>query len=138
MSRFNTAQEIYNCLGEFYKETFLENPQMINKLSELGKVVRYYYTEPEAQITYFVDKDKVLQFDMGETNLVPDITMSMKGDLAHQYQLGKVNLVVAMTRGQIKTKGPIQPLLKLQPMGKVLIAKYPVWLAEKGFDKLEK
>lgn len=138
MSYFKTAQDLYNVLGLFMKEMNGGDPAVVAKLSELGKVIRYSYTEPEAQITFFADKDKEFQYDMGETNLVPDITMSMKGDIGHEYYQGKVNLVAAMTRGQIKSKGPIQPLLKLTPLAKKAIDAYPSWLKEHSFDNLQK
>lgn len=137
MPYFKTAEELYNVLGQFMKDCNSAD-EVLTKLSEVGKIVRYAYTEPEAQVTYFVDKNKNLTFDCGETDLVPEIIMSMKGDIAHEFWLGKVNLVAAMTRGQIKSKGPIQPLLKLTPLTKGMQAKYPSWLKEHGFENLEK
>ena len=45
----------------------------------------------------------------------PDVEMTMKADIAHQFWHGKINLMAALARRQIIAKGPIPKILKLLP-----------------------
>ena len=40
----------------------------------------------------------------------------MDADTAHRFWLGKVNVTVALARGQMKAKGPVAKILKLVPL----------------------
>ena len=42
--------------------------------------------------------------------------MTMEADTAHRFWLGKVNVTVALARGQMKAKGPVAKILKLVPL----------------------
>ena len=42
--------------------------------------------------------------------------MTMDADTAHRFWLGKVNVTVALARGQMKAKGPVAKILKLVPL----------------------
>ena len=44
--------------------------------------------------------------DLGETDLEPEVVMTMDADMAHLFWLGKVNVTVALARGQMKANGP--------------------------------
>jgi len=45
--------------------------------------------------------------------------MEINADVAHGFWLGKVNLMVAITKGDIKVKGPIPRIIKLLPIKNV-------------------
>ena len=51
----------------------------------------------------------------------PEVVMSMEADTAHRFWLGKVNVTVALARGQIKAKGPVAKILKLVPLTKPVL-----------------
>ena len=46
------------------------------------------------------------QVDFGPTEMQPEIVMSMEADTAHKFWLGKVNVTMALAKGQMKAKGP--------------------------------
>lgn len=62
--------------------------------------------------------------------------MTMKADIAHQFWLGKVNLVAALAKGQMKAVGPIQSIIKLIPVIKPAFELYPQYLKEIGRSDL--
>ena len=62
--------------------------------------------------------------------------MTMKGDVAHQFWMGKVNLLAALSRRQIVAKGPIPKTLKLLPAIAPSYEKYPRYLEERGHGDL--
>jgi putative sterol carrier protein len=72
------------------------------------------------------------QVDLGPTQLEPEVTMSMEADTAHRFWLGKVNVTVALARGQMKAKGPVAKILKLVPLVKPVFPRYQAQLERQG------
>ena len=68
----------------------------------------------------------------GATDLKPDVSMSMKADVSHEFWHGKVNLVAALSKKQIVAEGSIPKILKLLPAVQPLYKIYPVLLKKKG------
>jgi putative sterol carrier protein len=58
--------------------------------------------------------------------------MTMESDTAHRFWLGKVNVTVALARGQIKAKGPVTKILKLIPLVRPAFPRYRAMLEEAG------
>ena len=56
----------------------------------------------------------------------------MDADTAHRFWLGKVNVTVALARGQMKAKGPVAKILKLVPLTKPIFPRYRAILEESG------
>jgi hypothetical protein len=62
--------------------------------------------------------------------------MSMEADTAHRFWLGKVNVTVALARGQMKAKGPVAKILKLVPLVKPVFPRYRAQLEAAGRNDL--
>ena len=62
--------------------------------------------------------------------------MPMDADTAHRFWLGKVNVTVALARGQMKAKGPVAKILKLVPLTKPIFPRYRAMLEESGRQDL--
>ena len=58
--------------------------------------------------------------------------MTMDADVAHRFWLGKVNVTIAIARGQIRTKGPVAKILKLVPLVKPVFPRYRAQLEAAG------
>ena len=63
----------------------------------------------------------------------PEVVMSMEADTAHRFWLGKVNVTVALARGQIKAKGPVAKILALT---KPVFPRYKAQLEAQGREDL--
>jgi putative sterol carrier protein len=74
--------------------------------------------------------------DCGPTNMEPEVVMSMEADTAHRFWLGKVNVTVALARGQMKAKGPVAKILKLVPLVKPVFPRYRALLEQDGREDL--
>ena len=74
--------------------------------------------------------------DFGESDMEPEVTMSMEADTAHRFWLGKVNVTVALARGQITAKGPVAKVLKLVPLAKPIFPRYVAQLEAQGRQDL--
>ena len=115
------------------------DPKVGPKIAKSKIVIQFRYTEPDAMTTVNA-KDKPTQENayvdviQGDCDLNADVSMSMKADVAHQFWLGKINLVSALAKGEIKATGPIPKILKLLPAIKPLYDEYPKILRENGME----
>ena len=66
----------------------------------------------------------------------PEVTMEMKADTAHRFWLGKVNVTMAIARGEIKPQGPVSKILKLVPLTKPVFPRYKALLEAEGRQDL--
>jgi hypothetical protein len=53
-------------------------------------------------------------------------------DDANRFWLGRLNLVMAMAKGQVKAKGSVPEMLKMLPLAKPLYARYEARLRSQG------
>jgi hypothetical protein len=140
MAVFQDSDQFYACVGELMDRA-KKDPQVGPKIAKSGIIIQFRYTTPEAMTTINA-KDKPTQpgafVDVihGPTELKPDVTMSMKADIAHAFWHGKVNLLSALAKKDIVAQGPIPKILKLLPAVEPLYKTYPVLLREKGYGEL--
>ena len=76
------------------------------------------------------------QVDFGDTAMEPEVVMTMEADTAHRFWLGKVNVTVALARGQMKARGPVAKILKLVPLVKPVFPRYRAQLEQQGRQDL--
>jgi hypothetical protein len=140
MAVFQDADQLYECVGELMDRAKTD-PKVGPKIGKSGIIIQFQYTDPDA-VTTVNCKDKPTQpgayVDVinGPCDWKPDIVLSMKADIAHQFWHGKVNLVGALAKKQIVAKGPIPKILKLLPAVEPLYKDYPALLHEKGYDSM--
>ena len=98
--------------------------------------MQYRYRNPDSQITVKLITAEEGQVDLGPTRLEPEVVMTMDADTAHRFWLGKVNVTVALARGQMKAKGPVAKILKLVPLTKPVFPRYKAQLEAAGRSDL--
>lgn len=135
MPYFKDAQEVYDTVGKLFVE-LTEDEELAPKFRKADTIVRYEYTEPESAITVRLQEDHEGQVDFGETEMEPEVTMRMKADTAHKFWLGKVNVTMAIARGEIKPQGPVSKILKLVPLTKPVFPRYREQLEADGRQDL--
>jgi putative sterol carrier protein len=132
---FKDADEVYKYIGTLF-EQLAEDDELAPKFRKANTIVQYQYREPESQITVSLMEDGEGQVDCGETTMEPEVVMTMDADTAHRFWLGKVNVTVALARGQMKAKGPVAKILKLVPLTKPIFPRYRSLLEEDGREDL--
>ncbi len=135
MPYFKDAQDVYDTIGKLFAD-LADDPELSPKFRKANTVLQYAYSDPESVITLLLKEDEDSRVDFGETDLEPEVVMSMEADTAHLFFLGKVNVTVALARGQIKAKGPVAKILKLVPLTKPLFPRYKAQLEQQGRDDL--
>jgi putative sterol carrier protein len=126
---FKDADEVYAYIGRLFEE-LADDDELAPKFRKANTIVQYRYREPESQITVKLVEGEDGQVDCGTTTLEPEVVMTMDADTAHRFWLGKVNVTVALARGQMKAKGPVAKILKLVPLVKPVFPRYRAILEE--------
>ena len=140
MAVFQDSEQFYACVGELM-DLAKKDSQVGPKIAKSGIIIQFRYSNPEAMTTINA-KDKPTQQGAfcdvfhGPCNLKPDVTMTMKADVAHAFWHGKVNLLSALAKKEIVAQGPIPKILKLLPAVEPLYKVYPAMLREKGYANL--
>ena len=141
MAIFKDIEELRTCFGRLYDEAQRDS-RIAPKIKDSHLVIQFRYDEPRAVVTINAAAPPSQQgtyFDVFWTelsNVRPDIEMTMKADVAHQFWHGKVNLMAALARRQIVAKGPIPKILKLLPAVEPMYEMYPRILHDLGRDDL--
>ena len=135
MAYFKDADEVYQYIGKLFEDLAVDD-ELAPKFQKANTIVQYQYRNPESQITVKLIEGEDGQVDFGDTAMEPEVVMTMEADTAHRFWLGKVNVTVALARGQMKAKGPVAKILKLVPLVKPVFPRYKKMLTEAGREDL--
>jgi hypothetical protein len=131
LAYFKDEQEVYQFIGKLFQD-LADDDDLGPKFRKANTIVQYQYRNPESQITIKMLDGEDGAVDLGQTALDPEVVMTMDADTAHRFWLGKVNVTVALARGQMKAKGPVAKILKLVPLTKPVFPRYQKMLEEAG------
>jgi putative sterol carrier protein len=134
---FKDADEVYAYIGKLFQD-LAEDDELGPKFRKADTIVQYQYRDPESTITVRIQDGEEGQVDLGATSMEPEVVMTMDADTAHKFWLGKVNVTVALARGQMKAKGPVAKILKLVPLTKPVFPRYRKMLEDAGREDLLK
>jgi hypothetical protein len=141
MAVFKSYDELYTYFSRLYDEA-KGDARVAPKIKASNLVIQFRYDDPNAVVTINAAAPPTQDgayFDVlwgDDTGLKPDVQMSMKADVAHQFWHGKVNLMAALARRQIIAKGPIPKILKLLPAVEPMYEMYPQILRTMGREDL--
>jgi hypothetical protein len=132
---FKDDQEVYQFIGKLFQD-LADDDELGPRFRRADTVVQYRYTNPASQITVKMKDGEDGQVDFGDTGMDPEIVMAMEADTAHRFWLGKVNVTMAMAKGQMKAKGPVAKILRLVPLVKPVFPRYQQMLKDAGREDL--
>jgi putative sterol carrier protein len=132
MVAFTSSEDLRRYVGGIFEQA-LEDDKLGPKLSGTGVTLKLVTTDPDAVLVMDLPNKKI---GLGTPGDPADATMRMTSDLANRFWQGKVNLPVAMARGQVKIDGRMAALLKLVPSTKQLFPAYVALLQRDGRDDL--
>lgn len=141
MGVFKDQAELREYLGRLYDRA-KGDARIAPKIRDSSLVIRFRYEDPHDVVTINAAAPPTqaeAYFDViwgDEVDLKPNIEMSMKADIAHQFWHGKINLMTALTRRQIIAKGPIPKILKLLPAVEPMYEMYSQLLREAGREDI--
>ena len=131
MGVFTDQQHFYSVLVPFFNR-LKDDPGIGPRVLQSGLVIKFVYHQPDAVIFIDCPGDRIIQDD---DPLKADVTMTMDADVAHKFWLGRLSLMVALTKRQIVAKGPVAKIMKLLPIIKDSYAMYQEYLREIGMEE---
>jgi putative sterol carrier protein len=132
---FKDADDVYATLGKLFQD-LAKDPDLGERFRKANTIVQYEYRDPDATVTVRMREGEPGQVDFGETEMEPEVTMTMEADTAHRFWLGQVDVTRALARGQIKATGPVAKILKLVPLTKPVFPIYKAQLERQGREDL--
>ena len=137
MPYFKDAEDVYSTLGKLF-EDIVADEEIGPQLRSTDTIVQYRMRRPDSQLTLQVLEENEPRVDFGVTELRPEVVLAMDADTAHKFWLGKVNVTVALARGQISARGPVAKILKLVPLVMPVRTRYAEQLRAAGREDLAK
>ncbi len=130
---FENAEELYKIFAITVDK--IKNDKALNdKLSNLGMTLQLKVPNIDAIITIECKGDLVASF--GPSSIQPDTTTINNDDIFVKFWQGKLNLMIAITKGQVKTQGAITKTLKLLPAINPVYKMFAQALKEGGREDL--
>jgi hypothetical protein len=137
VGRFKDEKDVYAFIGRLFQE-LADDPELAPKFRRADTIVQYQMRDPDSQITVDMRPGRDIQVDLGQSDLDPEVVMSLTADTAHGFWLGKVNVTTALARGEIKARGPVAKVLRLVPLVQPTFPRYEQILRDAGrMDLLE-
>ena len=131
MGNFKDDRQVYAVLGRLFQDV-LADPVLAPQVQRLDGVVQFQHRNPNATITIKAVKGEEPVVDLGATEMRADVIVVMDADTAHAFWLGRVNATLALNKGQIKAKGPVDKVLRLVALVKPIHKRYAQLLVELG------
>jgi len=128
---FSDGEEVYRYIGGLLTGV-IGDEELGAKLKQADTTVQFRYRDPEAVITFQLIDGEDVRVDLGTSDLEPEIVMTADADVAHLFWLGRVNVTVALARGQMTATGPVAKILKLVPLIKPVFPRYRELLEREG------
>jgi hypothetical protein len=137
MPYFKDAEDVYAHLGRLF-EDIIADEELGQRFKGADTIIQIRMRRPDSQVTLKALQEEDLVVDFGVTELRPEVVLAMDADTAHRFWLGKVNVTVALARGQISARGPVAKILKLVPLVDPVRGRYESRLQDAGREDLAK
>lgn len=132
MSALKDPGEVHRYIGGIFEEVF-RDPSLRTAFAKSGVVLKLRFHDPDTVMVVDMVKGEVRPGDPKEPATVE---ISTTGDVGHRFWLGQVNISLALMKGEMRAKGPIDKIIKLVPLARQVFPKYREMLARSGRDDL--
>ena len=134
------ADDLYRIYG-YFMDRILMDPKIGPKMAKAGIIIRFIYTDPEAEITIDLRNPPAKpgyygNYYLGPCELKEDVWSKQAADFSHSFWHGFENPVAAVTRGKVRQGGKVTAMLKLLPVVRPAFQMFPVALGELGLEHL--
>ena len=100
MAYFKDAQDVYDTLGKLFVD-LADDDELGPKFRKADTIVRYEFRDPDSQITVRLQPDQPGDVDFGDSDMEPDVVMSMEADTAHKLPQESLRLGGASGRYRV-------------------------------------
>ena len=134
MPKYDNVDDLYTFVGGIFDHAWAD-PDLGPKFSATGAVLLVKCTDPDSEVVLDMPNQKAYP-SVAEAPVAPNATLKMSSETANAFWQGKVNMTLAMAKGQVKAEGSVMKVLKLVPNVKHLFPVYVQSLRASGRDEL--
>lgn len=141
-NRPGLTPEQMQTVGKIFGERVFSHPDVKPKLQASKIRIQFQYYEErwqpagtEVHVTIDCGQEPIA-LHMGACDVKPEVIMRMHADTAHRFFMQKVNVMIAVAKGEIKVKGPLHRAMRMLPMIKPSYEVYKEVLKEMGLNEL--
>jgi|GEM_PF-3249887 len=133
MNRYPDAQSLRKVLERVFSQGYAGDEAHL--LTKHRMAVGFQFSDPQLEVV--IDgRGGEVEVRWGPSSApIPDVSFSMAGETIHKFWTGELNIVAAMTRGEVSARGNLIRALYLTPTMPLLQAVYRELWAER--DALE-
>jgi hypothetical protein len=122
-------------------ERLLTDEKIGPKFGSAGIIIKFIYTDPDAEITIDLKNPPSKpgyygSYYLGPCNVKEDVWSKQSADFSHSFWHGYENPVAAVAKGKISQGGNIVAMLKLLPVIKPAFVMFPKVLVDMGRSDL--
>ena len=133
---FKNANEVDEYICGVFRDAGM-HPEIGPKIRAANIVMQVITTDPDCQLTVAFREDYQVIF--GPSDLTPDISLLMSGDIADQFWRGDCNLARGIIDSEVKAKvkvaGPTKTIInELVPLAEPLFPMYREKVAKKDAE----
>lgn len=137
---YKDADDLYRIYG-YFLDRVLKDDKIGSKMGKAGIIIKFIYTDPEAEVTIDLKNPPAKEgyygtYYLGHCDIQEDVWSKQPADVSHRFWHGLENPIAAVTKGVIKQGGKVTAMLKLLPVIKPAFQLFPVALKEMGLDNL--
>lgn len=134
MPSYANADDLYNYVGSLFDQAWAD-PDLGPKFTQTGAVLLVKCTDPDSEVVLDMP-NKTAYRSVADAPNPPNATLKMSTETANAFWQGKVNMTLAMAKGQVKAEGSVMKVLKLVPNVKHLFPVYVERLKADGREEL--
>jgi hypothetical protein len=137
---YKDSKELYDIYGHLM-ERLLTDEKIGPKFGSAGIIIKFIYTDPDAEITIDLKNPPSKpgyygSYYLGPCNVKEDVWSKQSADFSHSFWHGYENPVAAVAKGKISQGGNIVAMLKLLPVIKPAFMVFPKVLEDMGRSDL--
>jgi alkyl sulfatase BDS1-like metallo-beta-lactamase superfamily hydrolase len=122
MPKYTSDTDLYNYVGGIFQQAWADQ-ELGARLSATGAVLLVTCTDPDSEVVLDMPNQKAYP-SVTASPVAPNATLRMSTETANAFWQGKVNMTLAIAKGQVKAEGSVMKVLKLIPNVKHLFPIY--------------
>ncbi|OJG06107.1 SCP-2 sterol transfer family protein [Pseudonocardia autotrophica] len=134
MPKYSNDDDLFKYVGGIFDKAWAD-PDLGPKFSATGAVLLVKCTDPDSEVVLDMPNKKAYS-SVADAPVEPNATLKMDTETANAFWQGKVNMTLAMAKGQVKAEGSVMKVLKLVPNVKHLFPVYVESLKADGRNEL--
>ncbi len=127
MTEIHNDKQVYALLGRLF-EAAAADDEVGPRLQRIDAVVQQQFRRPDATITMKLVAGEDREVVTGKTDMRPEVVLVMDAVTGHRVWGGELSAMAALSKGQIRARGPVAKILQLIDVIALIAPRYKAQL----------